>query len=600
MLQEMEEVQLELTELHPAQQRIIESSKRVNILCCGRRFGKTVLGMDRLIHAALDGKPVAWFAPNYRLLSDVWRELQTILKPAIKSTNQQEWRLELHKGQLPKGGVNEMWSLDSPDAGRGRGYALVVIHEAAMVPNLQQVWEQTIEPMLMDVHGEAWFLSTPRGMNYFKVLFDRGQDPEHEDWVSWQMPTEENPHLNRAAIESARRNSTESAFGQEYLALFINWEGSVFRHVGDAATLTSKDAPEAGHEYVIGCDWGRSHDYTVFLILDVTAHEVVALDRSNRVDYTLQCARLKALSELWRPTQIIAEQNSIGQPIIEQLTRDGLRIQSFLTTNASKGQAIEALAFAFERDDIRIPDDPVLVSELVAYQAEKLLSRQLRYGAPSGQHDDTVMALAMAWTAVSVQDRLIYPIRDSEIVVEDFTIPDNWRRAFGLDLRFNTVAAIWGARDPQSDMLYLYSEYLVDADSAIHCGALRTRGDWILGLVDPVANGRNQVDGQRLIQMYRNHGLKLAPIDNPEEYGISDVWQRMQSRRLKVFESLSKYRDERRLYRLDEKGQIVKNGDNLQDALRCLVNGIAKMNTKPVKPRFIPERIHYGRNDWMI
>jgi hypothetical protein len=80
----------------------------------------------------------------------------------------------------------------------------------------------------------------------------------------------------------------------------------------------------------------------------------------------------------------------------------------------------------------------------VAYQAERLPSGLLRYGAPSGQHDDTVMALAMAWSAVSGQDRLVYPIPDTEIMVKELTIPDHWPRAFGLDIRWNTVAAIWG------------------------------------------------------------------------------------------------------------------------------------------------------------
>ena len=109
------------------------------------------------------------------------------------------------------------------------------------------------------------------------------------------------------------------------------------------------------------------------------------------------CSARSGVSENWQPLQIIAEQNSIGQPIIEQLQRDGLTIQPFLTSHASKAQAIESLALAFERSDIQILNDPVLVSELVAYQAESLPSGQLRYGAPSGQHDDAVMALAMAW-----------------------------------------------------------------------------------------------------------------------------------------------------------------------------------------------------------
>jgi hypothetical protein len=72
----------------------------------------------------------------------------------------------------------------------------------------------------------------------------------------------------------------------------------------------------------------------------------------------------------------------MGQPIIEQLSREGLPIQPFTTTNASKAQAVEALALAFEQGDIRILNDPVLVSELVAYQSERLASGLLRYGAP--------------------------------------------------------------------------------------------------------------------------------------------------------------------------------------------------------------------------
>src|SRR5262245_42619382 len=211
--------------------------------------------------------------------------------------------------------------------------------------------------------------------------------------------------------------------------MFVSWEGSVFRRVGEAATVMSGASPITGHDYVIGCDWGRSNDYTVFLVLDTTARAVVAMDRSNRVDYALQCERLKALCEQWRPIQIMAEQNSTGQPVIEQLTRDGLRIQPFTTTNASKAQAIEALALAFERGDIRILNDPVLVAELVAYQAERLPSGLMRYEAPSGQHDDCVMALAIAWSAVASQHRLIYPVLDAQIVVPAFDLPQYWPRA---------------------------------------------------------------------------------------------------------------------------------------------------------------------------
>jgi Terminase large subunit, T4likevirus-type, N-terminal len=328
-------IDLKLPALHPAQAQIVSGARRFNIICCGRRLGKTVLGMDRLIHTALQGKPVAWFGPTYKSVADTWRELCSLLADITCSRNEQEKRLELLGG-----GVIDVWSLDSPDAGRGRKYALVVIDEAAMIPNLSQVWQESIRPTLTDLHGSAWILSTPRGMNDFKTLFDVGQDCERQDWISWQMPTAANPFMDPAEIDAARQDLTEAAFNQEYLAQFIDSEGSVFRRVFDLATADPKVKPETGHEYI---------------------------DRSNHVDYALQRNRLRALCETWQPKRIIAEQNSIGQPIIEQLRREGLRIEPFTTTNASKTIAIEGLALAFERGDIQILNHPVLVNELIAW-----------------------------------------------------------------------------------------------------------------------------------------------------------------------------------------------------------------------------------------
>ena len=162
---------LTLPKPHAGQQRVMDEAKRFNVVCCGRRWGKTELGMDRLIHPALEGKPVAWFAPNYKLAAPVWRELQNRLHPVTRDSNQQERRLELRGG-----GTIEMWSLDSPDSGRGRAYAAVVLDEAALIPNLQSAWQESIRPQLTDFRGRAWFLSTPKGVaNYFHTLYQRGQ-----------------------------------------------------------------------------------------------------------------------------------------------------------------------------------------------------------------------------------------------------------------------------------------------------------------------------------------------------------------------------------------------------------------------------------------
>ena len=183
-------INLNLPAPHPTQTQLIRQGKRFNVVCCGRRWGKPVLGMDRLIHPTLQGKPVAWFSPSNKLMSDTWRILRSTLAPVTREKSEQKKRLELLGG-----GVVELWSLDSADSGRGRKYAVVVVDEAAMIPALEEAWQQAIRPTLTDLQGSAWFLSTPKGMNYFKLLFDRGQDPEREDWASWQKPTSANPFI---------------------------------------------------------------------------------------------------------------------------------------------------------------------------------------------------------------------------------------------------------------------------------------------------------------------------------------------------------------------------------------------------------------------
>ncbi|HUQ91446.1 MAG TPA: terminase family protein [Bryobacteraceae bacterium] len=392
-------IDLYLPKPHEAQERVIAESRRFNTVCCGRRWGKSTLGIDRLIQPALAGFPVGWFSPTYKSLGESWREVRQILQPATTSKAEQEHRLE-----LVTGGKVEMWSLDSADLVRGRKYKLAVIDEAALIPNLGDAWQFVIRPTLADMQGGAWFLSTPRGMNFFKTIYDYGQDPLKPDWASWQMPTVTNPFIRPEEIEAARGDMAAAAFSQEFEGSFISWEGSVFRRITDCATGAVQDKPIKNHQYTFGVDWGRSLDYTVTTVIDANERRMVYMDRSNRQDYTLQRGRLAALNQLWQPAVILAESNSIGQPVIEQLLREGLPVVPFMTTNASKAVIIEALALAFERGDITILNESILISELQAFAAEQLPSGLMRYTAPAGQHDDTVISLALAWHAATAED----------------------------------------------------------------------------------------------------------------------------------------------------------------------------------------------------
>jgi Terminase RNaseH-like domain len=165
----------------------------------------------------------------------------------------------------------------------------------------------------------------------------------------------------------------------------------------------------------------------------------------------------------------------------------------------------------------------------------------------------------------------IFPIPESEILVDPFELPPYWPRAYGLDVGWNRTAAIWGALDRETDTLVLYAEhYRGQAEPAVHAEAIRARGAWMPGVIDPASRGRAQRDGEQLLQNYRDLGLKLVAARNGVEAGLFEVYQRLGSGRLKVFRTLQNWLAEYRLYRRDEKGTVVKASDHLMDATRYL------------------------------
>ena len=386
----MKTARLKLPRPHPAQSEVLANRARFNALCCGRRWGKTTIAMEVIVRLLLAGKPAAWFAPTYRLLKDAWAQIKQTLESVTTRS------LEAERLEVIGGGVLECWSLDKPDAGRGRAYAGIVVDEAAIVPNFEQAWEQSIRAQLSDYRGEAWFLSTPKGTaSYFHKLYQRGQARE-PNWASWQMPTATNPFVSETEIADAKIDLTDLAFAQEYLAQFVTWAGAVFRRIQDAVQPIFQEP--AG---MIGVDWGRTGDYTVFMAISNAGH-VVAMDRFRGIEYSLQRQRLAAFWErCGKRCWIVAEANSMGGPVVEQLQADRLPVVGFLTTSPSKAAIVQGLALAFERGTIRIPNDPVLIGELQAFEGTRTPSGVMRYSAPSGLHDDTVMALAIAWAALT-------------------------------------------------------------------------------------------------------------------------------------------------------------------------------------------------------
>jgi phage terminase large subunit-like protein len=176
----------------------------------------------------------------------------------------------------------------------------------------------------------------------------------------------------------------------------------------------------------------------------------------------------------------------------------------------------------------------------------------------------------------------IYPVIEEDIIVPDFVLPAHWKRGYGLDVGWNRTAASFLAYNQDTDTHYLYAEhYRGQTEPAVHAQAIQARGRWMQGAIDPAARGRGQDGGMALLMQYQGLGLNLTLANNAVEAGIYEVWSRMSTGRLKVFKSCVNHLAEYRIYRRDDKGQIVKKNDHAMDSMRYGVNTPACLSHMP-------------------
>lgn len=394
-----ESPQLHLPTLRPDQYAIATHPAKVKVLAMGRRWGKTTLGGCLALATASQGGRVAWIVPTYKNGRPLWRWAETAVRELVKAglchINKADRTISFEGG-----GWLGIYSADNPSSILGEAFHLVIIDEAARIPEV--VYVETIRPTLADFDGDIIIITTPKGKNWVWREWMRGQLRENWNRIkSWTAASSQNPNpLIQQAFEEARTTIDDHSFKQEWLAKFIDAGGEVFHFDPKEASKGQLERLEAepGHMYVIGIDWGKIKDWTVMTVFDVTDMKIAYIDRIKSLDYTKQVDRVVTHYNTYRPAIIIAEKNA-AEALIEQLQMRGLPIRPFTTTNASKGLIIQALALAFERGQIHILNHAELINELSAFESSLLPSGLTKYAAPIGMHDDCVMSLAFAWAA---------------------------------------------------------------------------------------------------------------------------------------------------------------------------------------------------------
>ena len=379
---------------HPKQQEIEDCEASRIVIVAGRRAGKTTMSARKAVHLANEGRKVLYAAPISTQTDSFWEMCTAWLHPVIQTSliTKNETRRTLTFNH--SSGKIQAVTAFKPDHVRGTYADFLILDEYAY--QNPEIWTKVGAPMLLDNDGDVWFISSPDKRNHFYHLY---LGAEKQNWARFHFTSLDNPHLSEAALDEMIVDMLQEDYDQEILAKFVPGFGSVFRlHMEDFFPTSEWDTvvkEHKDHRIVAGLDWGRQNDSTVMSIGCATCSKELELDKFHRVDYPSQRDFIKLIYERFKEIgeiEILAESNSIGLPNIEQMVLDGVPLMEFMTTNSSKAQIVQSLRLAFEQRSWKWLDDEDALQELEAYEMQITPKGAVAYGAPSGVHDDTVMA----------------------------------------------------------------------------------------------------------------------------------------------------------------------------------------------------------------
>jgi len=356
---------------HAAQMEIHQArDARFRTVCTGRRFGKTMCMAAELLDrgGGESGGDYGWVAPTYTVADRGIDAFRLIAPEFARIVGRAPARAEF----AGAAGPCRVWflSADNPDGIRGFGFRGLVVDEAASIP--VNVWNYVLRPTLAQTLGWGVFISTPAGRNWFYDMFTRGVERQ--------------------------RTLPEDVFRQEYMAEFLEDSAGVFRGVDGCLILeTGNSKLDAGlGTVVVGCDIAKHTDWTVLVAIDAKTGRCLEMERFNQLDWPVQRERIAAFARRWR-ARLVMDATGIGDPVFDDLCRVLPQVEGFKITGNSKRELVQGLMVAVEQRRVSWPVSwDVMTAEMKRYEYEIGPTGQVSYSAPSGYHDDCVMALALA------------------------------------------------------------------------------------------------------------------------------------------------------------------------------------------------------------
>jgi len=379
----------------PFLQKWDEGYKRL-ILVAHRRAGK-----DKMVFANLPKKMMErvgtyfYFLPTYTQAKKViwtgadgsgFRFLDHFPKEIVKDKNETEMRITLHNGS-----ILQLVGADNVDRIVGTNPVGVVFSEYALMKS--EVWDY-ISPILTENGGWAVFVYTPRGNNHAHELLLNGE--KNPKWHVEVLPVSKTHAVPEEDLLEQKMNMSKALYMQEYECDFTENASAVFKDVD----LHTYKQEEWVHDdmamYQLGVDLAKFNDYTVLTPFNLTTFKVGPQDSFNKIDYSLQKAKIEAAYYKYNKPLVVMDSTGVGNPVVDDLVNKGINVSPFTFTYNSRNELLINLQILLEQDKIKIPDDPELLEELKSAFFDVTAQGRTKIVVPDDKHDDRMMSLALA------------------------------------------------------------------------------------------------------------------------------------------------------------------------------------------------------------
>lgn len=213
--------------LLPWQLEVWKCQARFKVIAAGRRTGKSNLIIKKLLAKALEapeGSAVVYVAPTLGQARQIaWDALQDQGREVIKSAHVNQLDIVLTTGRKI-----HIRSAENPDTLRGLKLYYAALDEAAFMRD-DTIWTKIIRPALADLEGEADFISSPDGRNWFFDLYNYALKGEDPDWAAFHFTTRDNPTIPQKEIEVAKKTLSTLVYKQEFEASFATAGQEIFK-----------------------------------------------------------------------------------------------------------------------------------------------------------------------------------------------------------------------------------------------------------------------------------------------------------------------------------------------------------------------------------